>query len=77
MGELEYFVGCKIKRDLTKMTLNISHPDLVTKTTQKFNEDVKSLMPSTNPSKPHKGIVRNRKTNTKYNTICIRDTELA
>ena len=27
MGELEYFIGCTIKRDLTKMTLKIYQPD--------------------------------------------------
>ena len=37
MGELEDFVGCTIKRDLTKKTLNIYQPDLITKITQGFN----------------------------------------
>ena len=41
MSELEDFVGCMIKRDLTKTTINISQPDLITKMTQGFNEDVK------------------------------------
>ena len=34
MGRLEEFVGCTIKRDLTKTTLNISQPHIITKTTQ-------------------------------------------
>ena len=31
MGELEEFVGCVIKRDLTNMTLNVSQPDIINK----------------------------------------------
>ena len=42
MGELEDFLVCMIKRDLTKTTLKISQPDLITKMTQGFNEDVKT-----------------------------------
>ena len=38
MGELEDFVVCTIKRDLTRMTLNISQPYLITNMTQGFNE---------------------------------------
>ena len=38
MGELEEFVGCRIKHDLTKMTLNISQLYLVNQTNQGFNE---------------------------------------
>ena len=41
MIETEDFVGFTIKRDLTKMTLNISQPHLINKVTQGFNEDVK------------------------------------
>ena len=37
MGELDDFIGYKIKRDLTKMTLNISQPYLIIKMTQGFN----------------------------------------
>ena len=37
MGELEEFIGCTIKRDLTKMTLKISQTDLINKMTQGFN----------------------------------------
>ena len=40
MGELEDFVGCTIKRDLTNITLNISQPDIINKTTQGFNGDL-------------------------------------
>ena len=60
MGELENAIGCMIKCDLTKMTLNIYQPDLITNTTQGFNEDVKSLMTFNNSSKPQKGIVGNQ-----------------
>ena len=37
MGELEDFIGCSIKRDLTKMTLKISKPDIINKMAQGFN----------------------------------------
>ena len=60
MGELENAIGCMIKCDLTKMTLNIYQPDLITNTTQGFNEDVKSLMTFNNSSKPQKWIVGNQ-----------------
>ena len=60
MGELEDFVGCTIKRDLAKTTLKISQTDLINKTTQGFNEDVKSLMTFNNPTTPHKDFVRNQ-----------------
>ena len=60
MGELEDFIGCSIKRDLTKMTLNISQPDIINKTTQGFNEDMQSLMTFNTPATSHKGVVRNQ-----------------
>ena len=41
MGELENFLGCTIKRDLTKMNLNIYRQDIITKMTQGFNKDMK------------------------------------
>ena len=41
MGPLEDFVGCTIKRDLTNTILKIYQPNLSTKMTQGFNEDVK------------------------------------
>ena len=50
MGELEDFIGCMIKRDLTKMTLNISQPDPINKMIQGFNRDMKSLMTFNTPS---------------------------
>ena len=41
MGELEDFVGCTIKRDTTKMNLNIYQPHLITRINQAFNKDMK------------------------------------
>ena len=60
MGELEYFVVCTIKRDLTKMTLNIYQTDLITNLTQIFNKDVKSFIFFNTPATPRNGIVRNQ-----------------
>ena len=65
MGKLKYFVGCKTNCDLTKMTLNISQPHLITKMNQLFNKDVKALMTFYAPYTPHMGILRNQETNTK------------
>ena len=59
-SELEDLVGCTIKRDLTKMTLKIYQPHLITKMTQGFNEDVKSLITLNNPDILHMGIVQNQ-----------------
>ena len=42
MGELKDFIKCTINHELTKTTLKISQPDLITKMTQGFNEDVKT-----------------------------------
>ena len=36
MGELDDLIVCKIQRDLTKMTLNISQLHIITKMTQIF-----------------------------------------
>ena len=47
------------------MTLKISQPHIISKTTQGFNEDVKSLMTFNNPSTLHKGILYNQETDTK------------
>ena len=66
MVELEEFIGCTIKCDITKMTLNISQPDISKKTTQGFNKDVKSLMTFNTPDTPHQGIVCNQE---KYTNI--------
>ena len=68
MGELEDFVGCAIKRDLTNMTLNIYQPDIINKMNQGFNGDVKLLMTFNTPDTPHQGIVSNQEIDTK-NTI--------
>ena len=65
MGVLENFTGCRINRELTKTTLNISQSDLINKINQGFNQDEKSLMTFNNPCTPHKGIVRNYETDTK------------
>ena len=65
MGPLEDFSGCTLKRDLTKMTLKISQPHIITKTTKGFNKDVKSLMNFNTPATPHKGIVCNQERDTK------------
>ena len=65
MVELEDFIGCMIKRDLTKTTINIFQPYLINKTTQGFNEDVKSLMTFNTPTTPHKVIVCNQEADTK------------
>ena len=65
LGELENFLVCTINRDLTKMTLTIYQPDLITNMNQGFNEDMKLLMTFNTTSTPHKGIIRNQETDTK------------
>ena len=57
MGELEEFLECTIKCDLTKMTINISQHHLINKITQEFNEDMKSLMTFNTQDAPHKCIL--------------------
>ena len=64
MSPLKEFIGCTIKRDLDKMTLNIYQYHLITKTTQGFNNRVKSTMTSNTPSTSHRGVVRNQETGT-------------
>ena len=54
MCEIEEFIGCKIKRDLTKVTLKIYQPGLINKITQWSNEGVRSLMIFDTPATPHK-----------------------
>ena len=49
MGELEDFLGYEIERGLTNNTLNIYQPHLITKITQGFNKDVKSLITFNTP----------------------------
>ena len=56
MIELEDFIGCTIKCDLTKTTLNIYQPYLINNVAQRLNENVKSHMTFNTPSTPHKGI---------------------
>ena len=57
-GIQEYFARCTVKRDLTKMNLKISWTQLITKTTQGFNEDIKSIMTFYTLDTPHKCILR-------------------
>ena len=40
MDEIETFVGCIIKRELTNMNLNIYQPYLINKMNQWLNEDL-------------------------------------
>ena len=54
MGELEDFLWCKIKRNLTNINLNIYQSDIITKMAQGFNEDMKSLMTFNTPDIIHK-----------------------
>ena len=65
IGKLESFIGCTIKRDLTKMNLKIYQLDIINKTNQGFNEDMKSIIAFNTPATPHEGIVRNQETDTK------------
>ena len=60
MGELKDFIKCTINHELTKTTLKISQPDLINKTTQGFNKDVKLLMTLNTPDTQHKRIVCNQ-----------------
>ena len=54
MGELEKFVRCMIKCEITKIPLKIYQQHLIIKTTQVLNEEVKSLMIFNTPDTPHK-----------------------
>ena len=69
MGELEDFVGCTIKRDLTNITLNISQLHLITNMTQKINKDVKSLMTFNTTATLNKSILWNKEIDTQKHTI--------
>ena len=64
MGEIEDLVIFTIKRDLTKMTLKISQPHLMTNMTQGLNKDMKSIMIFNTPATPHKRIAHNQETDT-------------
>ena len=65
IGLLEDFVGCTIKWDVAKINLNIYQPHLITKMTQKFNKDIKSIITFNNPAISHKGIIHNQDKYTK------------
>ena len=58
MGLPEKCVGYTIECDLTNNTLNISHLDLITKTTQGFNNDVKTIIKYNTPDTTYTGIVQ-------------------
>ena len=60
MGELEDFVGCTIKREITNIILKIYQPDLINNMTQGFNKYMKLLMDFNTAATPHKMIARNR-----------------
>ena len=65
MDYLDEFVGCTINRELTKIILQISQPYLITKMTQIFNEDMKSLINFNAPDIPYKEILHNQEIDTK------------
>ena len=56
MVELEDLVGCKIKRDLTKMTINISQPDITNNMDQLFNKEMKQCINFNNQATPQRGL---------------------
>ena len=62
MVKLVEFVGCVVKHDLTKMTLKIYQPRLITKMTKIFHEYVNSLMKFNTSAFPHKRIACNQET---------------
>ena len=64
-GELEDFLGCIIKRELTKMILKISHLNLISNMNQVFNKGFKLLMTFNTPATPHKRILCNQEIETK------------
>ena len=57
MGEIEDFLGCMIKGDLTKNILNIYQLHQSTKITQGYNKYLKSLINFIAPATLHNGIV--------------------
>ena len=65
MGEIEDFVGCKIKSEITKMALKIYQSYIITNANQGFNKYVKSFVTFNTPATPHRGIVLNQETETK------------
>ena len=64
MGKLEKVVGYKIKGGINKTTLNISHLDIILKTTKVFYDDIDSLMKFGTPDTLHKGIIFKQETRT-------------
>ena len=58
--KIDDFAEFIIKCDLTKMTLKISQPHIITKMNQGFDEDVKSIITFNNPDKPPTRILHNK-----------------
>ena len=58
-----------IRQDLINMTLKRSQPHQTTKMTQGFNEYVKSVMTFNTLVTPHKGVLHDQETDTKYRKI--------
>ena len=65
MGDLEGFLGCVIRRDLTDINLNVSQTDIINKMNQGFKGYLKSLMTFNAPATPYKGSLSNQETDTK------------
>ena len=77
LSRKEYFIGCTIKRDLTKTNLKIYQPDIINNTTQGFKEDLKLLMTFNTPATPHNRIVRNQENIQKYQIAYRKDAGVA
>ena len=69
MGALEWFIECTINCELTNTTLNISQPDIITKMTKGFKEDVKSLITFKPPKNRIRGLYKINKQTQKYHKI--------
>ena len=61
---MEKILGYKIKRDLNNITLNISQSHLISKLTQVFNDEVKSLMTLNTPMQHTSGLYKKKETGT-------------
>ena len=61
---MEKILGYKIKRDLNNITLNISQSHLISKLTQGFNDEVKSLMTLNTPMQHTSGLYKKKETGT-------------
>ena len=58
MDTLEQYIGCtKQNKNLTKTTLKISQPDLITKMTKGFIDDVKSILTFNFLATPHMEVI--------------------